>query len=142
MIATVTLPDTLPCVLEAGAENRPFLRQKPIAEVLAEIVYRNSVYQLTSSWWVAGKFLDVMRLDMGFSPLLSEKGNDISMRDGEPIPLSLLQAEMVRGQRTPQMIPFHVARGGRASAMSDRGARKCQIEALELAKAQVCLVRY
>jgi hypothetical protein len=67
-----------------------------------------------------------MSLGMGFSPLFSYKGNNISLCDGEPIPLSLLQAEMVRGQRVPTMIPFHVARGGGERGMSERGSRKCQ----------------
>jgi hypothetical protein len=40
--------------------------------------------------------------------------------------LGLLQAEMVRGQRVPTMIPFHMARGGGERGMSERGSSTCQ----------------
>jgi hypothetical protein len=63
---------------------------------------------------------------MGFSPLFSYKGNNISTYGGEPIPLSLIQAEMVRGQRAPTMTPFHVARRGGERGMSESGSRTCQ----------------
>jgi hypothetical protein len=63
---------------------------------------------------------------MGFLPLFLYKGNNISMCDGEPIPLSLLQAAMVRGQRVPTTIPFHGARGGGERGMAESGARTCQ----------------
>ena len=67
-----------------------------------------------------------MSLGMGFSPLFSYKGDNISVGDGEPIPLSLLQAEMGRGQRVPTMIPCHGARGGGERGMSESGSRTCQ----------------
>ena len=79
-----------------------------------------------SGWWGAGRFLDGMSLGMGSLPLFSYKGNNRSMGDGEPRPLSFLQAAMVRGQRVPTMISFHVARGGGERGMSERSSRTCQ----------------
>jgi hypothetical protein len=106
-----------------------------------EKMHSNSVHQSTSSWWFTRKFLDSLRpggprCRMGQrtrQPPVLRKGNKISMRDGEPIPLSLLLSEMVRGQRALQLTPFRVA-------MSERGSRKCRTEALALAKARIFLV--